>query len=338
MRNPATLKKISDHLSISISTVSRALKDHQDVSPETKRRVKELAEMLDYEPNSFAINLRKKHSDLFAVIVPEISSYFYHSFIEAVEEEARAIGYSIMILQSMNNAEVERNNLKLCRYNHVAGVFVAVSSDTENFDAFRKMEDWDIPVVFFDKVPEEGTFNKVCLSDYAVGRLAAEKMLESGRKKIFALMGRQHISITHRREKGIRDYLAEKGGNTELEVVYANSEEETSKLLSAYLEKDHPSTAIFSMSDETLCGIVRTLNRLNLKFPSDVSLLTISNGFLPRLFFPEISYIETNGKKLGVLAFGRMKEIMDGKKFIRENFLDCGYYEGGSLISPLPVN
>jgi LacI family transcriptional regulator len=331
MRNPATLKKISDHLSISVSTVSRALKDHQDVSPETKRRVKELAEMLDYEPNSFAINLRKKHSDLFAVIVPEISSYFYHSFIEAVEEQARAIGYSIMILQSMNDPEVERNNLKLCRYNHVAGVFVALSSGTENYDAFRKMEDWDIPVVFFDKVPEEGVFNKVCLSDYEIGRLAAEKMLASGRSKIFAMMGRSHLSITSRREKGIRDYLTEKGTSTGLEVVYANSEDETCEFLSTYLQKEHPSTAIFSMSDETLCGIIRTLNKLGLKFPTDVSLLTISNGFLPRLFSPEVSYIETNGKKLGVLTFERMKEIMDGKKFVRENFLECGYYEGGSL-------
>jgi len=78
MSNNATLKKISEHLNVSISTVSRALKDHPDVSPETKRRVKELATMLDYEPNAFAVNLRKKHSNLFAVIVPEISNFFYH--------------------------------------------------------------------------------------------------------------------------------------------------------------------------------------------------------------------------------------------------------------------
>lgn len=331
MRNPATLKKISDHLSISISTVSRALKDHQDVSPDTKRRVKELAEMLDYEPNSFAINLRKKHSDLFAVIVPEIASYFYHSFIEAVEEEARAMGHSIMILQSMNDPEVEKNNLKLCRYNHVAGVFVAISSGTQNFDSFHKMEDWEIPVVFFDKVPEEGTFNKVCLADYQAGRLAAEKLTATGKPKIFALMGQKDISITHRREKGLRDYLKEHSPHTLLEVAYTSSEDETCDILSGYLEKQQPATAIFSMSDETLCGTIRTLNRLGLRFPTDVSLLTISNGFLPRLFSPTISYIETNGKKLGRLSFQRMKEIMDGKKFVRENFLECHYYEGGSL-------
>ena len=148
MRSPATLKKISDHLSVSISTVSRALKDHQDVAPETKRRVKELAEMLDYEPNSFAINLRKKHSDLFAIIVPEISSYFYHSFIEAVEEEARLLGYSIMILQSRSDPQLENNNLRLCRYNHVAGVFIAVNSSSENYQAFKKWMSGKFPWCF----------------------------------------------------------------------------------------------------------------------------------------------------------------------------------------------
>lgn len=331
MKNPATLKKISDHLSVSVSTVSRALKDHQDVSPETKRRVKELAEMLDYEPNSFAINLRKKHSDLFAVVVPEISSYFYHSFIEAVEEEARTIGYSIMILQSMNNAETEKNNLKLCRYNHVAGVFLAVSSSSINADAYRKMEDWDIPMVFFDKVPEDGTYNKVCLADYQMGRLAAEKMMEAGKQKILAIMGNNQLSITQRREKGLRDYLIENKATISLEVIYGVNEMETEEKLAAYLGTLQPSTVIFSMSDEILCGTIRTLNRFNLKCPTDISLLTVSNGFLPRLFQPEIAFLETNGKKLGKLSFNRMKEIMEGKKFVRENFLECHFHPGGSL-------
>jgi LacI family transcriptional regulator len=331
MKNPATLKKISDHLSVSISTVSRALKDHQDVSPETKRRVKELAEMLDYEPNSFAINLRKKHSDLFAVVVPEISSYFYHSFIEAIEEEARSIGYSIMILQSMNDTELEKNNLKLCRYNHVAGVFLAVSNSGNNAEAFRKMEDWDIPVVFFDKVPEDGTFNKVCLADYQMGRLAAEKMLACGKQKILAIMGDTYMSITQRREKGLRDYLAEHAPDMPFEVVYAQNEEQADQRIEAYINQSQPPTVVFTMSDEVLCGAIRAINRFHLKMPSDISLLTVSNGFLPRLFSPEIAYLETNGKKLGKLSFHRMKEIMDGKKFIRENFLECHFHAGGSL-------
>jgi LacI family transcriptional regulator len=331
MHSPATLKKISDHLHVSISTVSRALKDHQDVSQETKRRVKELAEMLDYEPNSFAINLRKKHSDLFAVIVPEISSYFYHSFIESVEELARDKGFSIMILQSRNNAEIESNNLRLCRINHVAGVFIAVNSSHENYLSFKKMEDWDIPMVFFDKVPEEGAFNKVCMADEQAGSLAAEKMVGAGYSKILAIMGSEHLSITNRRLKGISNYLKQHSAQTQLQAIHANSGNDVHGLLAANHDLIKPDTVIFSMSDEILCATLKYLHQNNIKYPADTGLLTISNGFYPGLFFPSINYVETNGGKLGKLAFARMQEIRDGKKFIRENLLDCGYYEGGSL-------
>jgi LacI family transcriptional regulator len=337
MRNPATLKKISDHLSVSISTVSRALKDHQDVSQETKRRVKELAEMLDYEPNGFAINLRKKHSDLFAVIVPEISSYFYHSFIEAVEEEARQKGFAIMILQSRNNAEVESGNLRLCRINHVAGVFIAVNSSRDNIQAFKKMEDWDIPMVFFDKVPSEGSFNKVSMADEQVGRTAAEKMVEAGYQKILAIMGSETLSITNRRLKGLKDYLSQHSPGTRLQVLHAESSEQVIELLDVHRESINPDTVIFSMSDEILCGTLKFLHRNNITYPAQTGLLTISNGFFPGLFHPNISYVETNGGKLGRLAFQRMQEIMEGKKFIRENMLDCQYFEGESMKKPVLV-
>ena len=334
MRNPATLKKISDHLSVSISTVSRALKDHQDVSEETKRRVKELAEMLDYEPNSFAINLRKKHSDLFAIIVPEISSFFYHSFIETVEELSRQKGFGVMILQSRNNPEIETANLRLCRINHVAGVFIAVNSSKENQPAYKKMEDWDIPMIFFDKVPSEGPFNKVCMADEQAGSLAAEKIAAAGYKTILAVMGSEMLSITHRRLKGLKSWLEKNAQGISLHLLYSENGSDLPELLKekhALLQHD---TAIFSMSDEILCGVIKYLNQNELKFPVDVGLLTISNGFFPHLFFPRVSYVETNGSKLGDLAFSRMREIMDGKKFIRENLLSCDYYEGASLKLP----
>lgn len=331
MRNPATLKKISDHLSISISTVSRALKDHQDVSQETKRRVKELATMLDYEPNSFAINLRKKHSNLFAIIVPEISGHFYHSFIQAVEEQARVQGYSVMILQSQNDPEIEATNLKICRYNHVAGVFIAVSSSLENYGAFKKMVDWEIPIVFFDKVPSDGMFNKVCLADEQAGRLAAEKLVATNRNRILAIMANNTMSITRSREKGMRDYLLANGTGIMLDIVYSFNEEQTTDALENYFNKEQSTPAIFCMSDEILCTTIRFLNKRQIKFPEDVSLLAISNGFIPGLFNPMISYIETNGSELGKLSFNRMKEMMEGKKAIRENLLDCRFCEGGSM-------
>ena len=204
MSGPATLKKISDHLDISISTVSRALKNHPDVSAETKTRVKELADMLDYEPNGFAVNLRKKHSNVFAIMVPEISNFFYHAFIEAVEKEASVMGFSIMILQSMNDIQTEENAIKICRSNHVAGLFVALGNKSNHYERYQKIEDRNIPVVFFDNVPETGNFEKVCLSDYDASWLCGEKLAATASYQTVAILGDKNLSITQRREQGFK--------------------------------------------------------------------------------------------------------------------------------------
>lgn len=327
-----TLKKISEHLNVSISTVSRALKDHPDVSPDTKKRVKELALLLDYEPNAFAVNLRKKHSNLFAVIVPEINSFFYHSFIQAVEEESRKMGYTLMILQSMNNPEIEEQNLRLCRYNHVAGVLVALTSQTRAMEPFKKLEMQGIPLVFFDKVPPESPFNKVCIADYECGKMAAEQIHRHGYKKILAILGSPHLSITGRREAGLRDYCNSLGGQLPLQVVYADDSKGAQQHVVDYYSKaGQPRTAIFAMSDEIMCGVIKGLHEKKLQLPKDAGLLSVSNGFFPTLFEPEITYVRTSGYDLGKLSFERLREIMDGKKFVRENFLSATYHPGGSL-------
>ena len=110
-----TLKLLAQQLQLSISTVSRALKDHPDISAATKAKVHALANSLDYEPNAYAIQLRTQSSKIFGVIVPAISNLFYDSFIAAVEEESRKNGYALMILQSSNKAENELDNLKIFR-------------------------------------------------------------------------------------------------------------------------------------------------------------------------------------------------------------------------------
>jgi LacI family transcriptional regulator len=264
--------------------------------------------------------------------VPEISNFFYHSFIQAVEEESRRIGYTLLILQSMNDPEIEAQNLRLCRHNHVAGIFIAITDKTTSLAPFKKLEALDIPLVFFDKVPVDDTFNKVSVADYDCGKMAAEHLLKASVKDILAIMGNSQLSITQRREKGFVDFCEAFAPARKLDVKYASNAEEAKAIVLDYFEgsnNNHP--AIFSMSDEIMCGVLKALNALDLKMPDDVTMITISNGFLPSLFSPEISYVKTSGFELGMLSFSRMTEILSGKKFIRENFLNSSYHPGGSL-------
>jgi LacI family transcriptional regulator len=324
--NNTTLKKISEVLGLSISTVSRALKDHPDIADKTKLKVKELATALDYEPNVNAVHLRTSKNNVFGLIVPSVSNFFYDSFIAAVEEECRKSGYALMILQSGDDAVIETENIKLCRQNRVSGVFACLTAQTTNADAYRKLNDVEIPVVFFDKVPEADDVNKVCVADEAAATNAAGLLLEKKKKNIAALFGNRQLSITKKRLKAFKQATAKKAN---LLTAFAENtmaaETETEKLLAQKPD------AIFCMSDEILAGAMKAIQKKRLKIPGDIAIVAISNGFIPSLYFPEITYIETSGYKLGKLAFSSMMACVAGSAFKQELTVEAVLVKGGSL-------
>ncbi len=324
-----TLKKISEILGISISTVSRALKHHPDISVKTREKVIELARTLDYEPNASAVQLRTKNSKLLGLMVPTISNYFYETFISAVEEEARKTGYAVMILQSGNDPLIESDNLKLFRQNRVSGVFVCLGSNTKDMSSFDKMHELEIPVVFFDNVPQESNVHKICLADEKSAELAAELIIQKSYHSVLAILGNPSLSITQKRKAALKNAF-QSHSHISLLVEHANSSEEAKTLCHQMLNKHLPDI-IFCMSDEILIGVLKTIQEKGLRYPDNIALLTISNGTIPRLFHPQITYIETSGEKLGKRAFTEMMECIQGKKDPSEILVDAILFEGGSL-------
>ena len=332
MSTGSTLKNIAKALNISISTVSRALKNHPDISEETKKKVTETARMLEYEPNAYAISLRTKKSHLIGVIVPFISNYFYHSFITAAEEEAKRNGYSLLILQSDDNPETELENLKVCRMNRVAAVFISISPLTKDIKSFIRLREDNTPVIFFDRVPEYEACDKVRVNDEEAATIAAERILKSGYKKVLAIFGNPELSITRNREKTFIQILENKIHAKNFFISHATSALETQEQTTAFLKSKNRPEVIFCMSDEVLTGVMKSIQKLKLRIPEDIAVISISNdSFIPSLFEPEISYIETSGYQLGKLTFKRMLDYLNGKTFIQEVLLPPRLVEGGSI-------
>lgn len=316
---------------MSISTVSRALKDHPDISDKTKKKVLELAATLEYEPNANAINLRTNNNRIFGLIVPNVSYYFYDTFISSVEEECRKNGYSLIILQSWDDPETELNNLKLCRQSRVTGVFVCISPTTTEMNPFLKLEELDIPLIFFDKVPDFELCNKVCLADKQAAKIAADLIIKKQRKKVLGLFGNLQMSITKKRLDAFTDAFDPNISRTVFVKDFALSSEEAYEKTMSYLSSgDRPDT-IFCMSDEILTGVMKAIQRLQLKIPADIAVIAISNGIIPKIYYPEITYAETSGFKLGKLAFTRMMACLSGSTFVQELTVESMLMEGGSL-------
>lgn len=326
-----TLKKISQSLGLSISTISRALKNHPDISEQTKKRVRELAESLEYEPNAFAIQLRTKDSRIFGMLVPTVSNHFYESCIQAVEEESRKNGYSVIILQSGDDPETELNNLRLCRQNRVSGVFACITPNTKDVQPFLKLEDAGIPVIFFDKVPDFEACNKVCTGDAAAAGIAAERILGKQKKQVLAIFGNTNLSITKKRMTAFQQAFEKNIATTKLQIVHAGSTKEAFDLTHAAFESKVIPDAVFCMSDEILAGTMKALQLLGIKMPKNTGVIAISNGVLPKLYYPEITYVETSGSKLGKTAFIRMMSRLNGSTFVQEITVESVLVEGGSI-------
>ena len=323
----ATLKKISEHLNLSISTVSRALKDHPDIAETTKQKVRELAALLEYEPNAMAVNLRTNSSKLFGLIVPSLSNHLYENVAAAAESVAREHGYTLMIFQSGNDAGQEAEGLRLCRLNRVAGILMAMVPGTDA-GAFRKLVESKTPVVFLDKVPFEDQYNKVCVADEEAAALAAELLISRNKKKVLALFGDPEMSITRKREEVMTRLLKEAG--IEFRAVHAHSSDECAQLTAETLDQWRPD-AVFAMSDELLIGVMRTLYARHINIPSDIGVLAISNGYLPQLFNPAITYVETSGARLGEMAAHRLLDLIAGQTFTRTLQVPVRLVEGKSI-------
>ncbi len=325
-----TLKRISEVLGLSISTVSRALKNHPDISANTKRRVNELANTLDYEPNINAISLRSKKNRVLGLIVPSVSGFFYDSFISAIEEECRQHSYMLMILQSSNDEETEANSLRICRQNRISGLFACLSTKTTSMTAFDRFKEADIPLVFFDKVPEAENYNKVCIDDEAAAKLAAELLLKKNKKSILAIFGSQTISITRTRYKAFQKIISLQN-DVKTSNEYCDTSDAAKKITKQYFTKKQKPDAVFCMSDEILIGVIKSLNDLKINIPEQTAVLALSDGFLPKIYSPEITYIETSGYKLGKLAFTKMLNCLNGLNDNTEMFTRSTLVKGGSL-------
>ena len=178
-----TIKDIAKLLKISPSTVSRALKDHPDISLETIEQVKRVAEDLGYAPNYQAINFRKQESRIIGVILPDMNMFFFPSIIQAIEAEISNRGYHLIVLHSNDLLEREKQNVNICRNFGIDGLLVSLSSETRNVDHFKTIAQKGIPIVYFDRVLENDAIPQIIIRDELVAEKAVTHLISRGRKK-----------------------------------------------------------------------------------------------------------------------------------------------------------
>ena len=298
-----TIKDIARELGVSPSTVSRALKDHPDISPETKRLVRELVEKLKYKPNAIALSLRSQKSNMIGIIVPEIVHHFFSSVISGIEETAMAGGYNIMIFQSNESYDRKVLNVQSLISSRVDGALVSISKESNKFGHFREFMDNDVPLVFFDRAPEEIEADKVIVDDFAGAFDATEYLIKTGCKRIAHFAAPQHLQIGYRRQRGYITALEKNGIEVDDKlIIKCDTMEEALIVTPKIMQQDNPPDAIFTVNDLTATGVLKALKKLNLKVPKDLSLIGFTDGLVSSVTDPPLSTINQDGFEMGKIA------------------------------------
>lgn len=312
-----TLKQIAENLGISVTTVSKALKNYTDVSKKTKALVKEEAKKLNYKPNVFAVNLRTKESKTVGLIIPEVVHHFFSSVINGIIEEAERKGYLVIILQSNESYELEKKQVDLLISKRVDGIMISLANDTVDISHLLEVKEHDIPLVMFDKISKLVQCSKIIINDRQAAYNATKVLIDSGCKKIAHFRGALLPQNSIDRFLGYKKALEDHGLEYDSSMVYMcervdyeDGRKAAEKLLADKKEVD----GIFAITDMAALGAMTVLKEHGIKVPEDISVMGFSNWFLSQAITPALSTIDQPGYEMGRKAFKLLRKEMKAKK------------------------
>ncbi len=309
-KHMATIVDIAKALNISKSTVSRALREHSDINPQTREAVLKKARQLDYQPNQLAQSLVKSKSNTIGIIVPEFLTYFFPTIIMGAQEVAAKAGYNVIICQSQETFKTEVANAQVLLSNRVEGVLISMTKDTKNFEHFKTFERHGIPVVFFNRVCEEMNTPRVLVDDYNGAFMAVEHLIKNGYKNIAHIGGPSILRISHNRLNGYKDALKKHKLKIKDELItHCDLSKDAAracaeKLLSL---KNRPD-AVFCVNDPAAIQLMLVAKNMGIKIPEKLGVVGFSNDPISAVIDPALTTIEQPVADIGRTAMRLLLE------------------------------
>jgi LacI family transcriptional regulator len=308
-----TMKEIAKKLGVSVSTVSRALKDSPELHPDTKMRIVEMAKSMNYQYNLLAQSLRISRSKVLGVIVPELTSHFFSSNISGIQDTAYKRGYNIMICQSNESYEQEKANIRTLVSSQVDGLLISLSRETKNYEHLQNLYDREIPFIMFDRVTEEIPVSKVTVDDAHGAYLAVQHLLEQGCKKIAYFSGPEDLYISKKRKEGYLEALKEFGISEKESKIYITdlTPEMNRKITLEMLQKEDRPDAIFAMIDPLAVDVMMVLKEKGIKIPEDIALSGFTNNPTSAVVEPSLTTVSQPGYEMGQIAANHLLDQLD---------------------------
>ncbi|HET7897193.1 MAG TPA: LacI family DNA-binding transcriptional regulator [Flavisolibacter sp.] len=319
--NQVTIQGLAKELNLSISTVSKALKDSYEISAETKERVLQMAKMLHYRPNPYASSLRRKKSNTIAVVIPEVADSFFSQAIKGIEDIAQRKGYHVLIYLTYEACEKEQKILEDIQSGRVDGVLMSVASETYTTDHIEALNAAGLPLVFFDRTVQEITTAKVRTDDYESGYKATQHLLERDCKQIAFLSISSHLDISNNRLNGYKAALVDYGLSVDENRIVSctNHAEDNYAILSQLMNSHHRPDGVLATVEKLITPFYLVCRNSHIRIPQDVKVIGFSNLATAQILQPSLTTITQPAFDMGKAAATILFKALEKRHYSWQN-------------------
>tara|TARA_B100001057_G_scaffold224631_1_gene224886 strand:+ start:361 stop:1383 length:1023 start_codon:yes stop_codon:yes gene_type:complete len=315
-----TLADIAKTLDVSKVTVSKALRNHPDISKPKKDLVRKTALELGYIPNFMARNLSSKKSYTIGLVVPKVNGDFFPDIINQIYKSASDFGYEVILAVSQEKESNEIKHIQTLLAMCVDGLLVSITEETNDGKIFQVSKDRDVPIVFFDRIKEDKNFSHVVSDDLMGVYKAVSYIIKSGYKNLAFLGGMKSTNIGENRIKGFKKAINEyKIKKSEVIIVEGGYEEiDGYKGMQQLLEiKNKLPEVIFCVTYPVAVGVMRAVEKLNISIPKDLNIMSFGGSTYNHFMKPSLSYVKQPIKEIAERATAKLVDhIKDNKASI----------------------
>ena len=305
MRKKVTLKQIAKELDVSISTVSKSLRDSAEISEDTRQKVQAFAKLYNYKPNLIALSLKNRKTKTIGIIIPEIVHHFFATVISGIEHLANEKGYNVIVCLSDESFDKEVLNMEMLANGSIDGFIMSLSKETQqkkDFHHIIEATSQGMPVVMFDRVTNDIFCDKVIIDDKTAAQDAVNFLIYKGMTKIGLITTVDYVSVGKLRTEGYLQALEQNNLkiNEELMLKIEDIENCTSEIEKFVTENELD--AIFAVNELFAVTAIKTINQMGKKVPEDISVIGFTDGIISKYSTPSITTVSQNGISMGQKA------------------------------------
>lgn len=324
MRNKITLKKIAQELNVSISTVSKSLKDSHEIGKDTRERIKAFAKSHGYRPNSIALSLKNRKTKTIGVIIPDVVHYFFALVVNGIEQVARKNGYNVVVALSNESFEKEVVNMETLADSLIDGFILSLSKETlkkQDYYHINESINQGMPVVLFDRVVAEIECDKVIVNDFKGAYDATKLLIDKGRENILLLTTEDYINVGRLRTQGYIKAIQDNGLSLENHLIIKVEDTQVSDDVLPELEssivdafkKNKKIDGIFAVNEIYAGAALRVIRKLGKAIPQDVALICFTDGLISRYSYPSLTTVKQHAEEIGKAAAGKLIERLENE-------------------------